>query len=107
MDLPGFIDSGQMFSGFFDQWDQDQTHEHVRNASIMDNMFNFLDQEYSGHTDASKRNRYRQEALRQGKLSSRHLLVAVLIALLVEFENFIEYGVMAVQVVEDKPGRAK
>ena len=41
--LPGFVDGSQVFSRLLDERDQDQTHEVVRHASFVDNVFDLLD----------------------------------------------------------------
>lgn len=92
-----------MFSGLFNQGNQDQTHEHIWDASLVDNMFDFLDQEYRRHADEDESNHYGDDALRHGELGPRHLFMAILITFLIEFENLIEDGVMAMQVVKDIP----
>lgn len=54
MYLPGFVNGCQMLCGLLDQRNQDKTHETIRHASLLDNVFDLLDQENGRHTDAGQ-----------------------------------------------------
>lgn len=47
-----------MFRSLLNEGNQDETHEIIRHAPGVDNMFDFLDQEDGRHANAGKGHRY-------------------------------------------------
>lgn len=56
--LPSFVNGCQMFRSLLNEGNQDETHEIIRHAPGVDNMFDFLDQEDGRHANAGKGHRY-------------------------------------------------
>jgi len=93
-----------MLCGLLDQRNQDKTHEIVRHASLLDNTFDFLDQEHGRHTDASQRYHYGHQAFGQSEFSSSGFFLSVFVLGLIKFKNLIENRVVAMKIVNQIPG---
>ena len=46
--VPGFVDGGEVLGGFFDEGDEDETHEGVGDAAFGYYVFDFLDWKSEG-----------------------------------------------------------
>lgn len=87
--VPRFINGREMFCCLFHKWYEDETKEGVRYTDFLGHVWNLLDEEDRHEGDKGNSKDKGDNTLGQGELGFPQVLVAVLVAQVIEFQDIV------------------
>jgi hypothetical protein len=100
--VPGLVESCQVLGGLFDEWDQDETHERIRDAGLFHDWFDLVDEGDGDEGHKGDGDGERDDAFGEREFRLRPVFMGVDISLLVVFEDGVVDTVVRLRLEKDE-----